>query len=80
MAESAMTRTQVHPTEEEHNALAMIAPRTGQTPDELVHEAVDSFIASYKKGNRLDLLREARGMWKDRTDLIDFERLRHEIG
>lgn len=75
-----MTQTYVSLTEEERRALAMIASRTGRTQDELVHEALGSFVASYMKDNRLDLLRGARGMWKDRTDLIDFERLRHEIG
>lgn len=75
-----VTQIHVHLTGEERNALTMIAARTGRTENDLVREAVDDFVASYRKNNRLDLLREACGMWKDRTDLIDFERLRLEIG
>lgn len=74
-----MTQTHVSLTKEERSALIAIAARAGRTQDELVYDALGDFIASYKD-NRLDLLREARGMWKDRPDLIDFERLRREIG
>jgi hypothetical protein len=40
---------------------------------------VDGFIVRYGEGNRLELLRGARGMWKDRDDLPDFEALRREF-
>ena len=59
----------VNLTEQEQTALETIVQHTGKTPDELVHEAVKQLIAQFEYEDRLSLLRQARGMWRDRTDL-----------
>jgi hypothetical protein len=68
----------LHLTEQEQTALDTLAQRLGKTPDELVHDAVKQLIAQFQAEDRLSLLRQARGMWKDRTDLPSVADLRCE--
>jgi hypothetical protein len=70
-----MVRTQIYLTEEERKALSGIAKETGQSQSETIREAENPLIERYRKDNRLNLLREARGLWKHRTDLPDFKAL-----
>ena len=73
-----MAIAELHLTEQEQTALATIAQRMGKTPDEVVHDAVKQLIAQFQSEARLDLLRQARGMWQDRTDLPSLTDLRRE--
>ena len=68
----------LHLTEQEQTALETIAQRMGKTPDEVVHDAVKQLIAQFQAEDRLSLLRQARGMWKDRTALPSLTDLRRE--
>ena len=74
-----MRRTQIYLTDEERKALRVIADRLGQSQSEVIRAAVDQYIVRYQEGNRLDLLRQARGIWKERTDLPDFTAIRNEL-
>jgi hypothetical protein len=74
----SMAMAGLHLTEQEQTALETMAQRAGNTPDEVVHEAIKPLIAQFHSADRLRLLRQARGMWKDRTDLPSLTDIRRD--
>ncbi len=73
-----MIRTQIYLTEQQRNELATIAKSFGKKQSELIREAIDRLIDQTGKNRRKLVLREAAGIWKDRTDLPDFKSIRAE--
>ncbi len=73
-----MVRTQIYLTERQRDELAAIAKTAGKKQSELIREAVDHLIDQSGRSRREAVLREAAGIWKDRTDLPDFKELRAE--
>lgn len=73
----AMVRTQIYLTEEERRALKRVADERNTSQSALVREAVDEYLAS-ERTNWKRAIRGIRGMWKDRDDLPDFQKLRKE--
>jgi hypothetical protein len=73
-----MAIAELHLTAQEQTTLEAMAQRTGKTPDEFIHDAVKQLIAQFQSEERLRLLRQARGMWRDRTDLPSVADMRHE--
>ena len=73
-----MVRTQVYLTEHQRSELAAIATSLGKRQSEVIREAIDLLIERVSHHRRKAILREAAGIWKDRTDLPDFEKLRAE--
>jgi hypothetical protein len=73
-----MATAGLHLTAQEQTTLETMAQRTGKTPDEFIHDAVKQLIAQFQSEDRLRLLQQARGMWKDRTDLPSVTDMRHE--
>ncbi len=73
-----MVRTQIYLTERQRHELAAIAKTAGKKQSELIREAVDNLIDQSGRSRREAVLREAAGIWKDRTDLPDFKALRAE--
>ncbi len=73
-----MVRTQIYLTERQRDELAAIAKAGGKKQSELIREAVDRLIDQSGRSRRQAVLREAAGIWKDRTDLPDFKAARAE--
>lgn len=73
-----MIRTQIYLTECQRDELVAIAKIAGKKQSELIREAVDRLIDQEGRSRREAVLREAAGIWKDRTDLPDFKATRAE--
>ena len=71
-----MVRTQIYLTEDEKDGLDALAKSTDKKQSELIREAVDKLLDLSAGDRRKRILNEAAGMWKNRTDLPDFEALR----
>ena len=71
-----MVRTQIYLTERQRDELAAIAKHRGKRPSEVIREAVDRFIEQWSRHGRERALREAAGIWSDRSDVPDYEAIR----
>ena len=71
-----MVRTQIYLTEHQREELAVIARNTSRRQSELIREAVDRFIEDTSRHRREQVLQEAAGVWKGRSDLPDYEAVR----
>ena len=71
-----MATAQVTLTDIEADRLRALCERTGKSEDQLLHEAVGALLADATKNNRLEALKQARGVWEGRTDLPDFAAVR----
>jgi hypothetical protein len=71
-----MIRTQVYLTETEKEQLEAIAATRGVKQSELIRQAVDDMIDKYGTAQRLRVVQQARGVWKNRTDLPGLRNLR----
>jgi hypothetical protein len=73
-----MNETQVNLSGSEGELLHKLAQQTGKTEGEVVREALVLFEKrlANEGQDRLALLRQARGIWKDRDDLPELTELR----
>jgi hypothetical protein len=72
-------RTQIYLTEGQRKALRSIARRLGRTQSDIIRTAVDRYIQADSPSDRIELLRQARAMWKSRDDLPGLRSLREEF-
>jgi hypothetical protein len=73
-----MADIEINLTENQHRALREISQMTGRTEDELIQDAVENLIKRGLPSGRPAMV-QARGIWRDRTDLPDFGKLRREL-
>ena len=73
-----MMTMQLTLTETEQASLMMLAQSTGKNMNDLLHEAIRTLLQEPMRNDRRLLLRQARGIWKDRSDLPSLTTLRHE--
>ncbi len=73
-----MLTTHITLTDTESRIIQDITRNTGKSQDDVLHEAIEQFIARFTSQDRRTVLRQARGIWKDREDLPDFEAMRQE--
>ena len=66
-------------SEQEMHALHELAQQTGKSQENLLHEAVTQLLTQRYSQDRLALLRQAQGIWKNRSDLPDVGKLRAEL-
>jgi hypothetical protein len=74
-----MVRTQIYLTDDAQKGLRALSRRTGLFQSELIRRAVDGLLAGETEIDRAALLRQARGLWRDRSDLPAFGSVRHEL-
>jgi predicted transcriptional regulator len=74
-----MVKVQIHLTEKQRDALRDLARQTGKKRSALIRQAIDDFLDRHQPRDRRAMLEQARGMWKDRDDLPDFQALRREF-
>ena len=74
--EVAMVRTQIYLTDQEKEALQVLAKRKGKKQSELIREAIDQFIVNSSIQKTESVIDKLAGIWKDREDLPAADALR----
>ena len=74
-----MVTAQISLSDAQSEALRMLAQTSGKTEDQLLQEAIEHFLRQAGESNRLTMLRQAKGIWKDRSDLPELRELRAEL-
>ena len=75
-----MVQTQIALPENLDHILASLATQQGKKKEDVILDAVKAYVhEEYTPEEVLAMRRQAFGMWKDRTDLPDFDALRRSM-
>jgi hypothetical protein len=78
--EIIMVHANIAIPEELDSVLSSIALRQGKKKEEVILDAVKAYVhEEHSPEEILAMRRQARGIWKDRTDLPDFEAIRRSM-
>jgi Ribbon-helix-helix protein, copG family len=72
-SEQTLSRTQIYLSAQQQAALAQLAQERQLPKSELIRQALDRWLAQEQKPamSKLDMLRKARGIFKDRPEMQD---------
>jgi len=73
-----MVRTQIYLTDSQREELLRISKTLGKKQSELIRDAVDYYIEHLSSARKTAVLQSAAGIWKNRKDLPDFDKLRKD--
>lgn len=71
-----MIRTQIYLTERQRDRLAAIARAGGRPQSAVIREAIDRFLEQDPRARREAIVRDAAGIWRDRSDVPTLTALR----
>ncbi len=74
-----MNRTQIYLTDEEVDGINRLASSSGRKNSEVIRQAIDEFLQHQDPRDKLSRLRAGRGLWRDRKDLPDIQKIRSEF-
>lgn len=73
-----MKRTQIYLTEEEKKAIEKLSDERGTTQSNIIREAIDEYVAKEKAKPKKKSIMDFAGIWKDKKDIPDIDKLRDE--
>lgn len=74
-----MVKSQIYLTEEENSSITRLSRLLGSGKSQIIRQAIDEFILKRETSKRLNALREARGMWAERTEIPDLRAQRESF-
>ena len=73
-----MIRTQIYLTDQQRTELAILSKIKGKKQSELIREAIDILIEQASHERQKKILCQTAGIWKNRSDIPDFKKMRSE--
>ena len=72
-----MVTAHIDLSDDQNRALEVVARQSGKTREQVIQDAIERLLEQDQERRRR-CMNQAFGMWKERTDLPDFEAIRAE--